>query len=426
MIETASYADFSRIIHEEVNALRLPVNGTIEITNRCPLTCAHCYNNLPMDDAGARRTELSLADHKRILDELAELGCLWICYSGGEIFARHDFLDIYRYAKDLGFLITLFTNGTMITERVADFLADLPPFDIEITLYGRTKATYEALTGVPGSYERCLRGIRLLRERGLPLKLKTVAVSINKHEVLAMRSFAEELGLGFKFDPMINPRIDCSASPLAVRLTPADIVALDLEDPIRVAEWRRLAIQQAPPVPEAPDGEAPQIYDCGGGVNSFAIDPYGGLTICVLSHVDKYSLKSGTVREGWSSFLSTVRDKRATRVTKCTTCALKSLCGSCAANGELENGDPEAPVDYLCRTAHLRASVFEVPVRPHGDCEYCADGTRHGEILNLAEEVARRAPFVAAELPELPAGSAAACGSGSCGSCSVSAIHARV
>lgn len=426
MIETASYADFSRIIHEEVNALRLPVNGTIEVTNRCPLTCAHCYNNLPMDDAGARTNELSLADHKRILDELAELGCLWICYSGGEIFARADFLEIYRYAKERGFLITLFTNGTMITPRVADFLAELPPFDIEITLYGRTKATYEALTGIRGSFERCLRGIELLRERGLPLKLKTVAVSINKHEVFAMRRFAEELGVEFKFDPMINPRIDCSASPLAVRLTPADIVALDLEDSVRVAEWRRLAIEQAPPVPVIVDGEAPQIYDCGGGVNSFAIDPYGGLTICVLSHVDKYSVKHGTVREGWSSFLSNVRDKRATRVTKCTSCALKSLCGSCAANGELENGDPEAPVEYLCKVAHLRANVFEVPVRPHGECEYCTDGSHYDEIVTMTAEVNRRAPFVAAELPVLPAGSAASCGSGSCGSCSVAAPQARL
>jgi radical SAM protein with 4Fe4S-binding SPASM domain len=422
VIETGSYSDFSRIVHDEVNALRLPVNGTIEVTNRCPLTCAHCYNNLPMDDRAARAGELTLEQHRRILDELAEMGCLWICYSGGEIFARHDFLDIYRYAKERGFLVTLFTNGTMITERIADVLAELPPFEIEITLYGRTKATYEALTGIPGSYEKCLRGIDLLRERGLPLKLKTVAVSINKHEVLAMRRFAGELGVEFKFDPMINPRIDCSASPLAVRLTPPDIVALDLEDPQRIAEWRRLATEQAPP--EIPEGETPQIYDCGGGVNSFAIDPYGALTICVLSHVDKYDLKNGTLREGWTSYLRTVRDRRVTRITKCTSCALRSLCGSCAANGELENGDAEAPVDYLCRTAHLRAKVFGVDVRPHGDCEYCEGAARHEEIVHMAEEVELRAPFVAAEIPELPL-TTGSCGPVGCGSCGLAAQHAR-
>jgi MoaA/NifB/PqqE/SkfB family radical SAM enzyme len=99
VIETQSYADFSRVLHDTVNPLRIPVNGTIEVTNRCPLECAHCYNNLPMSDAGARRRELTLDEHRRLLDELADLGCLWILFSGGEIFARADFLDIYRYAK---------------------------------------------------------------------------------------------------------------------------------------------------------------------------------------------------------------------------------------------------------------------------------------------------------------------------------------
>jgi radical SAM protein with 4Fe4S-binding SPASM domain len=418
MIETRSYAEFSLAVHTEVNALRVPVNGTIEISNRCPLECVHCYNNLPMNDAGARRRELTTEEHFRVLDELSELGCLWLLFTGGEIFARHDFLDIYRHAKNRGFLITLFTNGTLITERIADALASDPPFDIEITLYGRTKATYESLTGIPGSFEKCIRGIHLLLERKLPLKLKTVALSINKHEIQAMKRFAEELGCEFKFDPMINPRIDCSSSPLAVRLTPEDIVALDLEDPQRVAEWRRLATQF--PVPDLPeDGSMPQLYDCGGGVNSFAIDPYGDLTICVLSHVDKYNVRDGTVREGWERFLRRVREKTVRGVTKCTTCQLKSLCGSCAANGELENGDAEAPVDFLCRTAHLRADVFDVPVKPHGDCEYC--GEQRELIAGMAGRVrSGRTGAVANAIAAVPQPVAAASGCGpSCGTCTI-------
>jgi radical SAM protein with 4Fe4S-binding SPASM domain len=417
MIETQPYSVFSRVVHDEVNPLRIPVNGTIELTNRCPLECVHCYNNLPMGDAGARRRELSTAEHKRLLDELAELGCLWLLYTGGEIFARADFLEIYEYAHSKGFLITLFTNGTLVTERVADFLAQHPPFDIEITLYGRTKATYESLTGIPGSFEKCIRGIHLLLERKLPLKLKTVALTINKHELKAMRQFAEELGVEFKFDPMVNPRIDCSSSPLAVRLTPADIVSLDLDDEERVSEWRRLAVDCAPVLPE--EGEARMLYECGGGVNSFAIDPYGDMTICVLSHFDKYNVRDGSIREGWEHFLLSVRERRTTRVTKCTRCALKSLCGSCAANGELENGDPEAPVDFLCRTAHLRAEVFGVDVPEHGDCEYCPDGSARADILGMVEKVHSRHD-VAAAIADVPLAAArAACGSGGCGSCAV-------
>lgn len=419
MIGTQSYAEFSLALHSQIYAEQIPVNGTFELSNRCPLECVHCYNNLPMGDAAARKRELNTEEVCRVLDELADMGCLWLLLTGGEIFARHDFFDIYRHAKSRGFLLTLFTNGTLITERIADELARLPPFVIEITLYGRTKATYESLTGIPGSFEKCLRGIRLLLERGLPLKLKTVALTINRHEINAMKRFAEELGCEFKFDPMINPRIDCSSSPLAVRLTPEDIVALDLEEPKRVSEWRRLAMNF--PVPDLPeDGSMPTLYNCGGGVNSFAIDPYGDLTICVLSHVDKYNVRDGSVREGWETFLRKVRQKKITRVTKCTTCQLASMCGSCAANGELEEGDPEAPVDFLCRVAHLRAEVFEVPIRPHGDCEYCGD--ERDVILTMAERARARHRGELAEVMAMPLTAEqqpkSGCGP-SCGSCSV-------
>ena len=87
-----------------------------------------------------------------------------------------------------------------------------------------------------------MRGIELLKERGLPLSLKTVAVTINQHEIGDMQRFAEdELGVPFKFDGMINARIDCSHSPLDVRLSPADMVRLDFENPARRDAWAQLA-----------------------------------------------------------------------------------------------------------------------------------------------------------------------------------------
>src|SRR5262249_44444344 len=152
--------------------------------------------------------------------------------------------------------------------RIADYLAAWRPFAIEITLYGRTKATYERLTGIPGSYEKCLRGIDLLLERKLPLALKTVAVTVNVHELQDMQDFADELGVQFKFDGMMNPRIDCSQSPLAVRLTPEDVVELDLEDERRIEEWKQLADEQRGAAP--PPDHADDVYQCGGGVSSFA------------------------------------------------------------------------------------------------------------------------------------------------------------
>jgi radical SAM protein with 4Fe4S-binding SPASM domain len=385
-MEQLSYGAFSADLHGRQSGERVPLQVSIEVTRRCPLECLHCYNNLPMDDMDARRREMTKEEHFRVLDELVEMGCFWILYTGGEIFARKDFLEIYTYAKKKGFLITLFTNGTIMTEEIADYLKEWPPFAIEITLYGRTRETYEALTMIPGSYDRCLRGIKLLKERGLPLKLKTVATSINKHEVMAMRRFAEdELGLEFKMDGQINPRIDCSQSPLAVRLTPEELVALDMAAPKAVGEYRKLAQRDLENA--ASGAQSDTLYFCGGGVGGFAINAYGELGICVISQQETFSLRAAALREIWEGSLAELRARKRTRLTKCTNCRIQSLCGMCPANGEMENGDRESPVEFLCHVAHLRAAVIGSDVPAHGECDYCAGGSEHSEIVESARRI---------------------------------------
>jgi radical SAM protein with 4Fe4S-binding SPASM domain len=423
VVETATYADFSTLLHERFGARRVPVEVSIEVTHRCPLECQHCYNNLPMSDGNARKEELTFEEHVRLLDQLVEAGCLWLLYTGGEIFARRDFLEIYTEAKKRGFIITLFTNGTMITPRIADYLAQYPPMSIEITLYGATKATYEALTQIPGSFDRCMRGIALLRERGLPLKLKTVPTSVNVHEVYEMKRFAEQdLGVEFKFDPLVNPRTDCSQSPLAVRLSPEQAVALEFRDPVRRAEYLRLVKSEL----AADLLISTKRYTCGGGHNGCAIDPKGKMTICVLSHRDGYDLRSGNFQEGWNGRLKEIRDIRVTRESICTNCRISTLCSMCAANGELENGDAESPVDFLCQIAHLRAYALGVSVPEHGDCACCAGGSQQASLRASAERINKDSAALTGVIP-LPTSrssslppvldSRGGCFSGGCSSC---------
>jgi radical SAM protein with 4Fe4S-binding SPASM domain len=368
-MESLRYSDFSLGLHQRVVNQRIPLNGTIEVTRRCPSNCVHCYNRLPSNDKAGKGHELTFEEHCRHLDALAEEGCLWLLFTGGEIFLREDFLAIYTHAKERGFLITLFTNGMLITPEIADHLAERRPFSIEISLYGVSKETYERVTRTPGSYNLCMGGIHRVIERGLPLKLKTMAMSINKHELWEMKHFAEEeLGVEFKFDAMINPCIDCSQNPLAVRLYPAEVVELDLQDPRKVTEWKRFAETFGGPVqgPGCPE----DLYQCGGGINSFSIDPYGRLAICVLSR-NGYDLRTGNFRQGWERMMHEVRGKKMTRLTKCTSCEIKAVCGMCPANGELENHDAEEPVDFLCQVAHLRTRALGYPIKPHGECKYC-------------------------------------------------------
>ena len=422
-MRTATYGDFSTLLHERQQGRRAPMEVSIELTHRCPLECQHCYNNLPMSDVNARNQELTFDEHIRLLDELVEMGCLWILYTGGEVFARKDFLDIYTEAKKRGFLITIFTNGTMITPRIADYLAEYRPFAIEITLYGATRETYEELTQIPGSFDRCMRGVRLLHERNLPLKLKTVPTTINFHEVYEMKRFAEEdLGVEFKFDPLVNPRTDCSQSPLSVRLSPEQVVSIDFRDPVRKSEFKKMAEEELSGHVRRSQGT--EKYTCGGGLQGCAVDPNGQMTICVLSHQDGANLRDGGFKKGWDGHLKEIRQSIRTRQTICSSCQLQSLCSMCSANGELESGDAETPVEFLCQVAHLRAYTLGLQVPEHGDCPCCAGGVHHQQLTNsalrlqsetLGSEKIISLLSVNSSLPVL--NSKNGCGPGGCNSC---------
>lgn len=356
-MDCRAYADWSRDLHRRVVAGRVPISGSIDVTHRCNQACRHCYNNCAADDGEAAGNELSCEEHCRILDEIADAGCLWLLYTGGEIFLREDFPEIYTYAKQKGFLITLFTNGTLITEQITDSLCEWPPFGIEISLYGSRAAIHERTSCSSGSFEQCVDGIHLLRERGLPVTVKTVVSTLNKDDLPRMKRYVEEtLGLEFRFDAMINPRIDGSKAPLGLRLPPEEVVEMEVRDERRLSSWHRFIEGLAPHTLD--NGHMDTLYRCGAGINDFAIDPYGGLRICAFAQNDVWDLRRGGFLKGWETALADVRDRKTAGRSPCRTCTLQDVCGMCPPNGELENGDPEEPVAFYCETAHLLAEAL--------------------------------------------------------------------
>lgn len=352
-IRITGYGEFSQRLHDRATARRIPLAGSLEVTARCNLRCVHCYINLPAGDRGAQRRELTRGEMYGILDQIVDEGCLWLLLTGGEPFIRPDFLDVYTYAKKKGLLITLFTNGTTITPYIADHLAEWPPFAIEITLYGCTDETHERVTGVRGSFARCMRGIELLLERNLPLALKSMVLTVNKHEIWDMKAYAEALGVDYRFDAVLNVRLDGDQNPADYRISPEEVVALDLADAKRVVEWREFCARfWGPPLrPEL-------LYQCGAGVGTFHIDPYGQLSACMMARIPNYDLRQGTFHEGWQELMPRVHAQEWSRETPCKSCELIVLCGQCPGWAQVECGDQEARVEYLCRIAHLRAEAF--------------------------------------------------------------------
>lgn len=347
-----SYSDFAIYLQEKTGQKRYPFCGTIELTPHCNLKCVHCY----VSQCHWEGNILSYPELCRLLDQFADAGCLWLLLTGGEPLLRPDFLDIYTYAKKKGILVSFFTNGTLITPEMADYLSEWGPRAVEITLYGATRQTYEAVTGVSGSYDRCLQGIELLVERHIPLRLKAVVLTVNKDEVEGMKQYAQNLGVPFRYDPAIMPRLDQGLEPCHFRLTPEEVVEIEMADPERVQSWNEFYQTHQGPV------AGDSLYLCNAGRYSFFMDSFGRLSLCLSARSPSYDLRQGSFAEAWHDFLPQVLSQKASTASRCRGCELVDLCGRCAAWAELETGDPQSEVEWLCRLAHLRLSYFGLSV----------------------------------------------------------------
>lgn len=327
---------------------RYPLGCTLELTDRCNLACVHCYINRSAGDITAQADELTTAQVLSILDTIADAGCLFLLLTGGEVLLRPDFPEIYQHARQRGMLVNIFTNGTMLTPAIADLLAESRPYSIEITLYGATAETHEAVTGVPGSFERSRRGVDLLLERGLPLALKAVLLTINRHELGAMQALAEQLGCKFRYDGMVWPRLDGGQQPYKYRLSVPEMLELDRADPQRQHEWDRVG--------ERFRGQlvrATTVYSCGAGHRTYHIDSAGRMCICTMSRCPSFDLKQLGFQEAWEG-VGAMREQMRTLNTECRTCPVGGLCTQCPGWSRAVHGDDETPVDFICELGRRR------------------------------------------------------------------------
>ncbi len=345
------YRDFSLKVHTQAGEHGKVSNATVELTYGCNLRCVHCYTDC-YNRPDLMKQETTYEEVCRILDELSEQGCLWLCFTGGEIFVRKDFLDIYTYAKRKGFLITLFTNGTLITEAIADFLKEHPPFSIEISCHGATEDTFDRVTQVKGSFQRFLKGVRLLLERGLPIKFKTKAMTINKDELEQIKAFVEGLGVPFRLNCAIYPRLNGDLAPTTYRLSPEEIVALESSEFPDAEDGGNCAtLVQAGFGPPEDD----RLFRCGCATTSVHINAWGKLGTCTWVAEPRVDLRQQSVAAGITEVFREILSVRYQAETPCRSCQVSTLCDKMPANAAAEAADREQPVAHFCRVAYKRA-----------------------------------------------------------------------
>ena len=357
-IEVMGQEQFWEAISRKAREGRVPVEAMVELTYGCNLRCVHCYN--PTHQA---QGELDTAAFCRLIDELAEVGCLQIAFTGGEAMTRRDCLEIVSYAKAKGFQVALLTNATLMTPEAADRIQALAPRREEVSIYGATPETYERVTRVPGSYARFVRGLDLLRQRRVPLLLKMPVMTLNAGEVAEARALAASWGVEFVFSAEIFPRVDGSLEPLRYRLTPEQVVRVH-EELGGSARWRA---EGGGEQQEQCGGTAGALFTCKCGVTSVTVTPYGQMNLCTALPIPQYDLTAGTVADGWRRLVALVERANASPgpAYECPSCSLRDECRQGPMNAWLETGDVSPCLPYFKELARLERGGGTRDPRPH-------------------------------------------------------------
>ena len=169
--------------------LSAPICLTWEITYACNLQCVHCLSS-----SGRRAPdELTTEEAKRLIDEWAEMKVFYINVGGGEPMTRPDFFELMEYAISRRIGVKFSTNGTLIDEAAADWIARTDYLDVQISLDGVTAEVNDPIRG-EGSYARARRAMDLLAARGFPFKINTVVTRRSFADLDAMYDLAQHYG----------------------------------------------------------------------------------------------------------------------------------------------------------------------------------------------------------------------------------------
>jgi MoaA/NifB/PqqE/SkfB family radical SAM enzyme len=242
--------------------LAQPLTAYLEITYRCNWRCVFCYNPRHGDHA-----PLAFADWTAVMDDLRQLGTLALVLTGGEPLVHPEFLALARAARERGFAVRVFTNGSLVSEEMASALAELDLVGVEMSLHGACAATHDRATDRAGSFDAMVAGVKRLKARGVPLLLKTPLTNLNEGELEGMIALADGLGVAHQVDGNMTPRDDGDRGPLAYRASAEGLERM----------YRKVAALGRLP---ASDREAGGM-NCGLGRLTLAVDPEGNVYPCL-------------------------------------------------------------------------------------------------------------------------------------------------
>ena len=175
----------SSILHARAGRRGVPLAGNFELTARCNFGCKMCYVHQNQDPC----RELTAQEWIELGRQARDRGMLFLLLTGGEPMLRPDFPYIYRSLREMGLMVSINTNASLLTQEILELFRNYPPTRVNISLYGGNNETYRNLCGV-AAYDTVTRNILQLKQLGLSVKINCAVTPYNACDIEAIHRFA--------------------------------------------------------------------------------------------------------------------------------------------------------------------------------------------------------------------------------------------
>lgn len=351
----------------------VPLNASLELLPLCNMNCDMCYVRLSREEMEKQGSLRRADEWLALAEQMRKAGTLFVLLTGGEPLLYPEFREVYLGLRQMGMILTVNTNGTLIDEEWADFFASNLPRRMNVTLYGTDEETYEKLCHYPEGFEKTLRGIRLLREKNVDVKINGSLVKANEREIKKIVRIAEELGAAVNIDTYMYPAVRERHRPFdqQSRLLPEEAAKgrlAFLKAGMEEGAYLSMARKQISLVETAEEGErVPNRMLCQAGNSSFTVNWQGYMRPCVMLTEPSFPVFSMDFAEAWQKIGE--ETARIRMNAGCSACRMREMCQTCAACALLETGSYDGVPEYMCRYTEetLRLLRKDVEMKQEAD-----------------------------------------------------------
>ena len=314
----------------------------LELSPICNFSCPFCYvRKTPQEMLDEGKKVLRFSYWKGILDQLFEMGVLYIGFTGGECMLHPDFIEIYEYAASKGFFIYLISNGSCLTDSILDTFKKYPPTIISITVYGGTEQTYQKICGCGEYYQKVKANLQRLSEANIHFAIQMTVSRDNVNDMPEV----------YELSKYFNVRFGCGNTLISYELCTEEIQAAnivsdaDFRNTIR--SLRRMENNdKAPlPMPIPPKTDINGIA-CSAGRSSAFINHEGMMHICVSYRETRISTFDHSMKECWRMIVQAA--DQIPHIEECNGCIHAARCIHCFGAHYYDTGNFTTPSPNLC------------------------------------------------------------------------------